>query len=133
MPGYGCGFAYLGLLDMETVAEGGSGELTGCDDDMALGHEVEHCLNVGFFYDDKVFVGCRVLGAHHSGGSVVEGYAFFAAEGLNAGLVETLLSFYDKVFFVVEEEESHDAPHVVLEVGIIEGHAPAVGCRWKGA
>ena len=121
------------FLHVEAVAEGGGGELAGGDDGIALGHTVEHRLYVGFLDDVEVFVGGGVLGAHYPCGSVIHGNAFLPEECLNPWLVKPLFSFDDKVLLVAEEDDAHNAPHVILEVGVIERHAPAMRCRWECA
>jgi len=73
-----------------------------------------------------------VLRVRHGGGGIVEGDASCAQEGFDVALAETPGREVDEVVLVGKEHQSEDAPHVVLEVGIEEVHAPAAA-RWREA
>ena len=124
---------HLGLLHAEATAKGGGGKLSGGDDGMALGHVAEHCLDIGFLDDVEVLVRGGILGPDDSGGRVVHCNAFLLEKGFYLWLVKTLFPLQDEMVLVVEKEEAHDAPHVVLEVRVIEWHAPSVLGGREGA
>lgn len=76
------------------------------------------------------FVGGVSLQTAHSGSGIIERYAVVGAELLNFGLSKSAFGSVDKVILVVEKQVSHDAPHVVLQIGIKEVHAPSF-LRWR--
>ena len=57
---------------------------------------------------------------------------FFAAEVLCFFAAERLRRF-EKIVFVVKEDESEDPPHIVLEVRVVEFHRPTFVGRGEAA
>ena len=72
-------------------------------------------------------VGGVVPEAADLAGGVVEGQALIGAKLPDGGLVKSLFRDPAEAVFIVKEDEADDAPEVVDPVGVIEGHAPAVG------
>ena len=66
-------------------------------------------------------------------GGVVEGEALIGTEGADGGLVEAFLGRDAEVVLVGKVDDAHYAPEVVDPVGVIEGHAPAVGLGREAA
>ena len=66
-------------------------------------------------------------------GSVIEGNPFLGAESDYFFFVKSLFSFDFKVVFVIEEDVSHDSPHIVYPVGVEPLHRPSCLGWWKAA
>ena len=108
---------YLTADDVRCVLSGG-------DDGLALGELLQEQADVRRFNDFQKLVGGILLQPAHGCGGVIKGDAFFGEEGDESFLVESFLPGDEEVFLVLEEEEAEDAPHVVLQVGVEEIHAP---------
>lgn len=65
-------------------------------------------------------------------GGVTQGNAFCGAEVSYFLFVEGFFPRKYKVVFILMEDKSHNPPHIVLEVGIIEVHRPSLG-GWREA
>ena len=81
----------------------------------------------------KKIVRSVVLESDHFDGRIVECQPPFATEGLDAGLVEPFAAGFEEVVLVARGQMAHDAPHVVLQVGIEEFHRPTMALRRKTA
>lgn len=92
-----------------------------------MGDASQQSLDVGGGDDLQEGVGGVVFQPPDLAGSVVEGEALPGAELPNRPLVKPLLPRHAEMQLVPKVNQPHDAPEVVDPVGVVEGHAPAVG------
>ena len=129
----GCTFAHLGFLYvLYLAADDVRGLLSGGDDGLASGELLQKQADVRRLHDFQKLVGGVVLQSADGGGGVIKGDASLGEEGDETFLVEGFLAGEEEVLLVAEEEEAEDAPHVVLQVGVEEIHAPAF-LLWREA
>ncbi len=103
------------------------GLLAGGDDGAAVRDALEEGGDVGGGYHLEEGVGGVVTETADLAGGVVEGEALIGTEGADGGLVEAFLGRDAEVVLIGIMDDAHYAPEVVDPVGVIEGHAPAVG------
>ena len=106
--------------------------LSGATNVLAKRYSIQQFGYVGWLDNLKKLVGSVPAKPFDSRGCVVYGYALFQAKCRYLFQVESLVGVY-KYVFVVEENKSHDTPHVVLRVWVVELHAPACFGRRKTA
>lgn len=99
--------------------------MSGGDDGGAEGESAEGVFEVDGGDDFQEFVGSVAAQAADFKGGVGEGDALCGKEGAESLFVEGVAGVGEEVVFVLEEGEPEDAPHVVLEVGVVEVHFPA--------
>ena len=122
----GGAFAHFWLFcTFDLTTDDVRGLLSGGDDGLASGELLQKQADVRRLHDFQKLVGGVVLQSADGCGGVVKGDAFLGEEGDEPFLVEGFLAGDEEVFLVLEEEEAEDAPHVVLQVGVEEIHAPA--------
>lgn len=100
---------------------------------VAMGHLAKQDTQVGGLQNLEMVVGGIVAQAADACGGVVEGKAPLQAELDDALATEAFLVCEDKVLWVGEMQEAHDAPEVVDIIRIEEVHRPACPWRWKTA
>lgn len=89
-----------------------------------------------FKYGDRYFeefVGSIVLEPADFGSCIVEGYTAVGKHGFYCRQIKFFFVGQAEVVAVIMEYQTHYAPEVVDEVGIVEIHAPSVGLWWKCA
>ena len=102
------------------------------DDGLALGKLFEKQTDVGRLHYFQKFVRGIVLKSAHGGGGIVEGDAFLRQELYQVFLIESLLAGKEEMLLVIKKEKSEDSPHVILQVGVKEIHAPTF-LLWRKA
>ena len=93
----------------------------------------QQCPDIRGFLNLQKLVCGIALQTTYSRGSVVECHAFLSQESFQTHLVETLSVRCQEVVFVLKENPTEDAPHVVLQIGIEEIHGPSCLRRRKTA
>ena len=94
---------------------------------------MQHRLDVCLFYHLQVLVTGCILRTNDSSAGVIESNATRRQEVLQLLKTVVLPVSSHKVLLVAKEAPSHDTPHVVREIGIIERHGPSFLCWWKRA
>lgn len=120
------------LFHVKLCQQGVGGFLSGGDDGLALWHRIEYGGYVGGLHHFQEFVGSIALQPAYGRGGVVESNAVLGAKLFDLGLAELACRSVDKVVAVAMKEQAHDAPHVVLQVGVKEVHAPSL-LLWRKA
>ena len=109
------------------------GLLAGGDQGVAGGDLRQQGRDVGGPNHLQEGVGGVVTEAADFAGGVVEGQAVIGTKRPDGHLVKALFGRDAEAVFIVKEDEADDAPEVVDPVGVIEGHAPAVGLGREAA
>ena len=65
--------------------------------------------------------------------STIRSVALFPAESLYPGLVEALLPRKIEMVLVIEKQQAHHAPEIIVPVRVIERHRPPLRLRRKAA
>lgn len=125
-----CVCAHFGFVYVELCAQNVGGFLSGGNKGSAQREFFQQGRNVSGLHHFQKFVGSIALQTAHSGSGIIERYAVFGAEAFNFGLSKSAFGSVDKVIVISEKQVSHDAPHVVLQIGIKEVHAPSF-LRWR--
>ena len=110
---------------MKSIAQRVGSFLSGGDDGRATRDLSEQSGKVGRGDDFQKLVRRIILKTADGGSRVVQGDAFVEQELHNHFFLETFGPFIYKPIPVAMENVSHDAPHVVDEVRVVEIHAPA--------
>lgn len=101
------------------------GSLARCNNGLTMWNLSEQCCHIGRSYDLKKLIRRIILQAFDCRCRIIKRNPLAGAEIDNAFPIESALLNYLKVRFIAEEQQSHDAPHIVLAVGIEELHRPA--------
>ena len=98
-----------------------------------MGQLAEHAVEIGGLHDLQVLVGCRILGTYHLLCGIIDGDALLPEKFLNSIEAVGLLLYIHEMELILEVDNPEYPPHIILEVGIIPGHAPPLLCRRKRA
>lgn len=121
------------LCDGEKVAEGVGGFLTCSGEGPAMWHLGQQRGNVGRGDNLKELVGGVVLQSPHFGGGVEEADAGSAEEVDDGFFAVGLCHGVDEMQRVVIKDCAHNAPHIVVEIGVEEIDLPAFLLWREGA
>ena len=109
--------AYLRSCKGERAAQCIGSLFAGGDDGAALRKSFEQAADIRRLYHFQKLVGCIVLQTSDSRCCVVEGNTFFLQESNEFFLGKGPFPLDNKVLFVAEEDEAHDGPHIVVQLG----------------
>ena len=112
---------------IESVADDLGGFLASGYNCVAMWYLLQQCGDIGRCYYFQEGIGGVVFQAYDFCCGIVEGQTFLDAEFAYIGLIETFFFDYAESVFIIEMDQTHDAPEVVDPVGVIEWHAPTVG------
>lgn len=93
---------------------------------MTFRHEVKQSPQVDGTDDFQKFVGGIAFGAYYFSSGVVERNATLCEQPFDVVKAICARQLVIKPLFVVKKYKSHNAPEIILTVGVIEVHAPAV-------
>ena len=109
------------------------GQLSCCDDTFTKWKAPQNLVQIRLLHNFQVFIRSCTRGATDTGGRIEEGDTLFPQERNQQIKTEAFPGCIHKIILIVEEEQSHDSPHIIDKVRIIESHRPPF-LRWrKGA
>ena len=118
------GLADAELRAMELFGQHGCRFLSCGDDGPALGNPAQESLDIGGFRYLQKSVGGVAPQSSHRNCRVEEGDALPLQKGTENVQTEYLLLRIVEIVLVVEECQSEDAPHIILDIGVEEVHGP---------
>ena len=117
----------------EGLGDDAAGFFTGGDEGVTFRDAGQQGGDVSGGDDLEKGVGSVVSKPPNFAGGIIERQAFARTKRPYRTLIKALFPNQAEVVLVAEVDEAHDAPEVVDPVGVVEGHAPAVGLGREAA